>query len=60
MRQRIDLQEVWSDAREQLEAAAYDGQPAPPWPATCPVTLDQLLQARRAELEDLFRTATDG
>lgn len=60
MRQRIDLQEVWSDAREQLEAAAYDGQPAPPWPATCPVTLDQLLQARRAELEDLFRAATDG
>ena len=60
MRQRIDLQEVWSDAQEQLEAAAYDGKPAPPWPATCPVTLDQLLQARRAELEDLFRTAADG
>lgn len=59
MRQRIDIRDVWADAREQLEAASYDGQDSPPWPATCPVTLDQLLQARRSDLEQWVKSAVD-
>jgi hypothetical protein len=59
MRQRIDVQDVWNDAVEQLEAAVYDGQPAPFWPKACPFTLDQLLQERRAGLETRVRAAAD-
>jgi len=57
MRQRLDIQEAWADAREQLEDAVYDGQAAPAWPATCPFTLDDLLTRRRADLEDQVKDA---
>ena len=57
MRQRLDIQEAWADARDQLEDAIYDGQAAPTWPATCPFTLDDLLTRRRADLEDQVNAA---
>jgi len=59
MRQRIDLHEVWADARDQLEAAAYDGQLAPPWPVRCPLSLDQLLTEHRGVLEERIKAAID-
>jgi len=57
MRQRIDMREVWSDEPDQLDAASYDGRDAPPWPAVCPLTLDQLLHGRRADLEAAISAA---
>ena len=44
MRKRIDLAELYGDAIEQMEASGYPGTSSPPWPATCPFTLDQLLR----------------
>jgi hypothetical protein len=52
MRQRINLARLYSDALEQLEGADYDGVAPRPWPSNCPFTLDQLLNDRRAVLED--------
>ena len=52
MRQRIDLAQLYSDAQEQLEGADYDDIAPRPWPPACPFTLDQLLNDRRAALEE--------
>lgn len=52
MRQRIDLDQHYRDALEQLEPAQYDGAAPLPWPAECPFTLDQLLHDKRAVLEE--------
>jgi hypothetical protein len=51
MRQRIDLAEIYARALHQLRDADYDDAPAHPWPVTCPFTLEQLLNQRRAALE---------
>ena len=42
MRQRIDLARIYARALRSLPEAV-DGQPPLPLPATCPVTLDELL-----------------
>jgi Domain of unknown function DUF29 len=43
MRQKIDLDRLYSLARDQVSAASYDGRDPLPSPETCPFTLDQLL-----------------
>ena len=42
MRQNIDLADIYADALKTLPAT-MDGQPPQPLPATCPMTLDELL-----------------
>jgi hypothetical protein len=42
MRQRIDVDELYKRALDRLPDSV-DGQPPLPLPATCPVTLDELL-----------------
>lgn len=58
MRQKIDLNDIYAIAREQVDAARYDGRDPLPWPAMCPFTLDQLLAERRSALEAILRTPT--
>jgi len=57
MRQRIDLARLYSDALEQLDGVDYDGVAPRPWPSACPFTLDQLLNDRRAALEERLAAA---
>jgi hypothetical protein len=57
MRQRIDLAKLYTDASEQLETVLYGGVAPLAWPITCPCSLDQLLNDKRASLEEQFRTA---
>ena len=42
MRQHIDMSRLYAQAARRLPAA-IDGQPPLPVPATCPITLDELL-----------------
>ncbi len=58
MRQRLDLEALYRRACRQVEQLALGGSPPRPSPATCPVTLDQLLNATCAELEAAFAAAT--
>jgi hypothetical protein len=58
MRQRIDLGWLYDDALEQLEPLRHDDNPALPWPADCPFTLDQLLRGERTVLEEQLRAAS--
>jgi hypothetical protein len=51
MRRRIDLFKLYNEAVGTLDGIQYDGRPPAAWPQTCPFTLDQLLQEKRAELE---------
>lgn len=51
MRQRIDLDKIYGRAVRQIEVTRYDGRPALTPPATCPVTLDQLLTVSIEDLE---------
>jgi len=55
MRQKIDIERLYSDAREQLEGEVYDEVTAPAWPDSCPFTLDDLLMEKRAVLEERLR-----
>ncbi|MSP01317.1 MAG: DUF29 domain-containing protein [Acetobacteraceae bacterium] len=57
MRQRIDLARLYGDALEELECEEYDGNAPRPWPAACPFTLDQLLNDKRAALEQCLDDA---
>ena len=57
MRQRIDLAALHARAARQVGQLRYDGRPAHPPPAACPVTLDQLLTAPVGDLEAAFRDA---
>jgi len=50
MRQRIDLDRLHGLAVKQLKVADY-GRPPLPWPAECPLTVDQLLNDDVTELE---------
>ena len=54
MRQRIDLEKICDRARAQIEPLRLGGKAAPPSPAMCPVTLDELLTASCADLEAAF------
>jgi hypothetical protein len=54
MRQRTDLEGLYRSAAQQIEPRRYGGRQAVAAPATCPVTLEQLLTFRRAELEAAF------
>jgi hypothetical protein len=58
MRQRIDLAKLYDDAVEEIDAAGL--RPASPrqWPATCPFTLDQLLNDKWTALDDRLTAAT--
>lgn len=47
MRQRFEISEIWADALDLLPETV-DGQPAGPLPATCPWTLDDLLEGGTA------------
>jgi hypothetical protein len=58
MRQRIDLAKLYADAGEQLETALCDGVATLPWPAVCPCSPEQLLNDKRASLEEQLRAAT--
>jgi hypothetical protein len=60
MRRRIDLDNVYERAARQIEPLRYGGNPAPAPPAICPVSLDQLLNASRTELEAAFASAPSG
>jgi hypothetical protein len=51
MRQRIDLEALYVSAVQQIQLVRYGGKPALPPPASCPVTLDQLLTAPVEDLE---------
>ncbi len=51
MRQRIDINKLYTDAVEQLDGIDYDSKPPRPWPSLCPFTVDDLLYERRADLE---------
>ena len=58
MRQRIDLPRSYADALEQFEGIHYEGTAPLPWPPDCPFTLDQLLQDKRAALEEHLRAVS--
>jgi hypothetical protein len=57
MCRRIDLAGLYDRAVRQIELTRYHGQPGAPAPATCAVTLDQLLSASCGEPEDAFAAA---
>jgi hypothetical protein len=51
MRQRIDLAKIYNRAKRQIDLLRYGGKSALTPPATCPVTLEQLLTASVEDLE---------
>jgi Domain of unknown function DUF29 len=59
MRQRIDVAKIYERAVRQIELTQYGGKPASASPATCPVTLDQLLTASVPDLEATFAPGED-
>jgi len=58
MRQRIDIEKIHARAVRQIGLIQYGGKPALAPPATCPVTLDQLLSAPVEDLEAAFSVRT--
>ncbi len=46
MRQRLDLEELYADARYGLKAGEENTDTTPPLPEACPFTLDELLSGR--------------
>ena len=54
MRQRIDLEKIYSQALRQIALTTYGVEPAASPPAGCPVTLDRLLSGACVELEAAF------
>jgi Domain of unknown function DUF29 len=57
MRQRIELDEIYADALDQLEGQRFDGVAPRPWPEICPLTLDLMLNGKRADLEATLAAA---
>ena len=57
MRQRIDLADLYQGAMRRVELLRYGGNPGLPPPASCPVTLDQLLKSAGPDLEAAFTEA---
>jgi Domain of unknown function DUF29 len=58
MRRRIDVRRLYADAVQQLEPLRNEAITPLPWSTRCPVTLDQLLNDRWAELERTFQAAS--
>jgi hypothetical protein len=58
MRQRIDLETVYARATRQIGLIRYGGKPAVAPPATCPVTLDELVTVPVEDLEAAFSAGT--
>jgi hypothetical protein len=58
MRQLIELAPLYAQALRQLGRARFDGLPPRQWLPTCPVTLDELLNADGEALEANFIAAT--
>jgi len=58
MRQKLDLEAIYQRARTQVAPMRLGGSAPRPSPATCPVSLDQLLHATCAELEAAFGLAS--
>jgi len=58
MAQRIDLAELYRDARETVEDLAFEEGPPGPLPAECPVTLHELMTGNvMTDLAPRFRPA---
>jgi len=57
MRQRIDLEQLYAIAVRKIEPLQYSGRQASTPPAACPVTLDELLNLARGDLEAVFLAA---
>jgi hypothetical protein len=60
MRQRIDLEKLYSGALEQIEAADPGCVSSRRLPAACPFTLDQLLHDKWNVFEERLAAAVDG
>jgi hypothetical protein len=60
MRRRIDLADIYDQAKRQIGLTRYGGKAALTPPTICPVTLDELLSARVEDLEAAFLAARDG
>jgi hypothetical protein len=58
MRQRIDLAKLYGDALDQVDGLRYDGVAPRSFPLACPLTLDDLLTARRAAVEERLSAAS--
>jgi hypothetical protein len=57
MRQRIDLASLYARALNELKDTRFDDVSPRPWPAACPVGLDEMLNEDRGMLEERFTTA---
>ena len=55
MAQRIDLAQLYSRALDGVRRSAMLEGPPAPLPATCPVTLEELLRSRPDDLAESFR-----
>jgi hypothetical protein len=58
MPQRTDLETLCSSAFRQIALLRFGGEPALALPASCPVTLDQLLTASVDHLEAAFSSTS--
>jgi hypothetical protein len=54
MCQRVDLASLYARALSELKGTRFDDQSPLPWPAVCPVDLDELLNEDRGMLEQRF------
>jgi hypothetical protein len=54
MRQRIELPVLYTRALNELKDTHIDDTSPHPWPAACPLSLDELLNGDRAALEARF------
>jgi hypothetical protein len=54
MRRRIDVESIYGSAVRQIEPLQYGGNAGLTPPSTCPVILDQLLNAPVSDLEAAF------
>jgi hypothetical protein len=60
MRQRIDLEKIYDNARRQVGLLRYGGEPPLTPPDNCPVTVDQLQTASIEALEAAFSSQEAG
>jgi hypothetical protein len=57
MRQRVDLASLYARALNELKDTRFDDVSPLPWPAACPVELDELLNEDRGMLQQRFGAA---
>jgi hypothetical protein len=60
MRRRIDLAEIYDQAKRQIGLTRYGGKAALTPPAICPVTLDEWLATPVEALEAAFSATSAG